>query len=72
MDINSISPYRYINDFPRQSNYSNMKSIRKQFTPLKDVNIPGFFDSKETIQNSRYFIIQISSHDDIHKVTVKT
>jgi len=65
--VKNASTYSFTNNLPRLSNYSNLKTIRRKFEPLKDMNFHGTFDSADMVRKSHFFIIHITSTDDIHK-----
>lgn len=67
VNVENTPPYSFTNNLPRQPNYSNLKTIRRKFEPLKDINFYGTFDSEEMVKKSHFFIIHITSTDDIHK-----
>lgn len=57
--------YQFENDFPRLALYSEIEYIRSSFEPLMRINRYVF--SEVSMENSRFFIIRSSTHDDIHK-----
>ena len=61
-----VSKGKFMTNFPRATNYSNMADINKSFPNLKYVNSETF-DYKR-VNYADFYVIKSTNDDDVHKV----
>ena len=62
----NLASYKFMYDFPRARNYTNMKDIIETFPHLRSVN-KNELDIKK-IADAKCFVLRSNNDDDIHKV----